>query len=956
MNSASEAPAAVVFGRFRVLPQRRELIADGEPVKLGGRAFDVLMALIEARGAIVSKHALMARVWPGRIVEENTLQSQIVALRRVLGADRDLIRTVSGRGYQFTGEIWTVSASADEEASDAAATSETTSQPSNLPLSVSELIGRDGELSEFLGLAVAHRLVTLTGAGGIGKTRLALAAAHRLLPQFPDGVWVAELAPLAEPGFVPAAVAAAIGLDLTAGAVSPERVANSLRERQLLLVLDNCEHVIASAAMMAEALMRVNPAAHVIATSREPLKADGEWIYSVPPLAVPPGDAEAAHDPLRYGAIQLFVERARAAEPHFAPDPRRMAIIAAICRRLDGIPLAIELAATRAAALGIEALAARLDDRFQLLTGGRRMALPRHQTLRATLDWSYELLSEPERVILRRLAVFVGAFSLEAASAVTASPEITQPEVVDYLSSLVAKSLVGTEIDGAVTRYRLLDTTRAYALEKLGDSGELQVVARRHAHYCRDLFERAETESEVQPVTEWLSGYGREIDNLRAAVDWALSPDGDASIGVALTAAAVPLWMQLSLLEECRGNVERALAAVETGGHRHPRREMKLHAALGSSLASSRGTVPEIAAAWSKALEIAQSLDDAGYQLRSLWGLWLFHSTSSQHRAALALAQRFSSVAAQSHDPNDRLVGEGMLGVSRHFLGDQSTARHHIERMLSSYLVPNERLHIIRFQTDQRVVGRAFLTRILWLEGYADQAMRAVRTGVEAARATDHAVSLCYFLVRAACPIALLVGDLAAAEIYVEMLLDHSKRHALALWHAFGRSYQGVLIIRRGDTAAGLRVLHAGLNELGNAKYAALRLVSFFVAGALARAGQIIDGLTIIEEAVARSQATEERWLIAELLRLKGDLLLLQGALETAAEAEILFRQALDWARRQGALSWELRGATSLARLLRDRGRSAEATALLQPVYDRFTEGFDTADLKAAKALLDALR
>ena len=490
MDAASEAPASVAFGRFRVSPHRRELIADGQPIKLGGRAFDVLMALIEARGAVVGKDALMARVWPDRIVEENSLQAQIMALRAAFGAERGLIRTVSGRGYQLTGDIRILPASPDERAGAAAGAVQPTSAlpPTNLPGPISELIGRDDELREILTLAAAHRLVTLTGPGGIGKTRLALAVARRLLPEFADGVWLAEFSSLSDPGLVPATVAAAVGLELGGGEVSARRVAQALADRRLLLVLDTCEHAIAAATVMAEAVLRAGSATRIIATSREPLRAEGEQIYPVPPLGVPAAEGE---DPWQYGAVRLFVERARAAGPHFAPD-RVVAMIAAICQRLDGIPLAIELAAARVAAFGIEELSARLDDRFQLLTGGRRTALPRHQTLRATFDWSYELLAEPERVILRRLAVFAGFFSLEAAGAVAASPEAAPSEIVDGVSSLVAKSLVAAEIDSAIARYRLLDTTRAYALEKLGDSGELEAVARRHAEYYRDLFERAE--------------------------------------------------------------------------------------------------------------------------------------------------------------------------------------------------------------------------------------------------------------------------------------------------------------------------------------------------------------------------------------------------------------------------------------------------------------------------------
>src|SRR6516165_5521958 len=401
MDAASEAPAGIVFGRFLLLPHRRELLVDGRPIKLGGRAFDVLMALIEAHGAVVSKEVLMARVWTSRIIEENSLAAQIAAVRAAFGAEYALIRTVSGRGYQFTGEIRILSASPEKAGAGLATAAEASVlPPTNTPKPVSELIGREEELGEILNLVAGNRLVTLTGAGGIGKTTLALALARELRPHFADGVWLAEFSALADPGLVPATVAAAVGLELVGGEASAQRVAQALADRRLLLVFDTCEHVIAATAEMAEALLGTGSAMHIIATSREPLRATGEWVHPVQPLAVPAVDIAADDDPLRYGAVRLFIERARAAEPHFAPDRRLIAMIAAICRRLDGITLAIELAAGRASALGIEALAARLDDRFQLLNGGRRTALPRHQTLRATLDWSHGLLTESERILL----------------------------------------------------------------------------------------------------------------------------------------------------------------------------------------------------------------------------------------------------------------------------------------------------------------------------------------------------------------------------------------------------------------------------------------------------------------------------------------------------------------------------------------------------------------------------
>jgi predicted ATPase/DNA-binding winged helix-turn-helix (wHTH) protein len=955
MSPLYGAPAGIAFGRFRVLPHRREVLADGQPIKLGGRAFDVLMALIEARGEVVGKDALMARVWPDRVVEEHNLQNQISALRAAFGADRDLIRTISGRGYQFAGEIHVLPASRDEgtRTGSVAAQPAAALPPTNLPAPVSELIGRDAEIAEVVSLIGAHRLVSLSGAGGIGKTQLALAAARQILPHFAGGVWLAEFSPLADPGLVPATVAAAVGLELGGGEASAQRVAQALADRPLLLVLDTCEHVIDAAAKMAEALLHASPAARVIATSREPLKAEGEWIYPVPPLAVPAAEGD---DFWRYGAVWLFVLRSRASGAHVTEDGDGAAVIAAICRRLDGIPLAIELAAARAAVFGIEALAARLDDRFQLLTGGRRTALPRHQTMRATLDWSYELLAEPERAILRRLAIFAGVFSLEAASAVVASPELVQSEVVEGLSNLVAKSLVAVEVDGRVARYRLLDTTRAYAFEKLGESGEGERLARHHAEYFKDFFEQAEAEWEGRPAAELPADYGRQIDNLRAALDWAFSPGGDASIGVALTAAAVTLWVHLSLLDECRTRVERALATIKGEEKADARREMKLHAALGASSIHTRGAVPETGAAWTKALEIAESLDDAEYRLRSLRGLWFFHTARGQHRVALGLAQRFRVLGAARPDPNDRLIGNRLIGSTQHCLGDQPSARHYLEHMLAQYVTPVQKPEIIRFQLDQRTAARAFLARILWLQGFPDQAMRTAESSIQDARAANHVTSLCFALAHAACPIALWTGDLTAAESYVDTLLDQSiRQHVLAVHHVLGLCHQRVLAVKRGDVS-GLRLLRAGFDDLGEAN--AMFRFPFLseMAEALGRAGQIADGLAAIDEAIERCERTEERWVFAELLRVKGELLLLQGGFSAEVTAEDHFRQALDWARRQGALSWGLRAATSLARLWRDQDRPADAMALLQPVYDQFTEGFDTVDLQAAKALIDALQ
>jgi predicted ATPase len=298
-----------------------------------------------------------------------------------------------------------------------------------------------------------------------------------------------------------------------------------------------------------------------------------------------------------------------------------------------------------------------------------------------------------------------------------------------------------------------------------------------------------------------------------------------------------------------------------------------------------------------------------------------------------------------------------MVGIALHHLGDQTGARSHIERLVSRYVAPGRRSHTVRFLFDQRVTGRIFLARILWLQGFPDQAMRISQDILEDARAIEHTVSLCYALSAAACSVPLFVGDLAAAEQAVAMLLEHSARHVLALWHAWARCLEGALLIKRGDMETGLPLLRSALDELRESKFA-LPYTAFLgaLAEGLAGVGQVAQGIAAIDEALARSERDEERWCVAELLRIKGELVLSEGGPDAADAAEDHFTQALDWARRQGALSWELRAATSLARLWRGQNRTKAAREILAPVYDRFTEGFETTDLKAAKLLLDGFR
>ena len=924
---------------------RRELRTHGVPVPLGNRAFDIVEVLARSAGELVTKDEIMRRVWSGTIVEENALQVHISAIRKALGPDRGMLKTAFGRGYRLLG-AWTIRQERISAAPVVLPIVPPTASLTNFPSASSDLIGRTSAVRHLQDLLSAYRVVTLTGAGGIGKTALALEIARALFPTFQGDGWLVELASLSDPKLVPSAVAGVLDLKLGGDEISAEKVARIIGDKKLFLILDNCEHVIDAAAKLVETMVRVCPRTTVLATSREVLRIEGECVYRVPPLEVPPEHWEDPYDVLRRSAAELLVAKLRQLDSDFSPDSDGLAAIATICRHLDGIPLAIEFAAARAATLGVQQVATRLDDRFTLLTSGRRTALPRHRTLRATLDWSYELLPDEERLLLRRLATFSSGFTLEAAAAVMTDRDNAASYVAEGIATLVAKSLILRDRLATSGRWRLLETIRAYALEKLRESGEFERLARRHAEYYRHLFEQAEREWETRPTAEWLADYGRQIDDLRGALDWSFSPDGDWSVGVELAAAAVPLWVQLSLMAECRTRVEQSLSNLQAGADWDARREMKLNAALGISLIHTTGVPgPEIGTAWTKALAIAESLDDAEYQLRSLWGLWSFHIGRSPMDGVLELAEKFRSVAAGRRHLNELLIGDRMMGISQHLHGEQAGARRHIEHFLAHFVPPAQNSHAMPFQADQRVMACVFLARIFWLQGLSDQAMQMAESSLEEARAASHIMSEGYALALAACPIALWTGHLTAAEHYVRTLLGLSALHMLAIWHAPGVSYQGVLAVKTGAVASGLQLLRAGSDELGDSR-SAIRFIPFLgeLAEALGRAGQILDGLAAVEETLAWSERTQHRWAMPELLRVKGELLLLQRAPESPAAAEDLFRQALDLAREQGALSWELRVDTSLARLWYSQNRSAEASVLLQPVYDRFTEGFDTAD------------
>src|SRR5881394_1785623 len=563
-SATADGEHIFAFRPFRLLAAQRLLLEGDTPVRLGSRAFDILAALVERSGEVVAKQELIARAWPQTFVEETNLKMQVSALRRALGDGQGghrYVATVPGRGYNFVAPVHR-----DEPAR--AALRPAVALAHNLPLAATRMIGREEAVATLVSRLSRQRLVTVVGPGGIGKTTVALAVAERMIADYEHGVWLVDLAPLGDPRLVPSAVATVLGLEVRTDNPLPGLIA-ALRDRRMLLLLDNCEHVIDAAASLAAAILGGARDVSILLTTREPLGIPGEHVYRVGPLSTPQHSARAtAAETAAFTAIQLFVERVTAIVEDFALTEENASTVAEICRRLDGLPLAIEFAAPRVEVLGVEALASSLDS-LPLLGAQRRTAMLRHRTMRSVVDWSYGLLSEDEQRFFRALGIFAGAFTVNEAAVVLDAVK-TRIDAINSLADLVAKSLVVADVSGAQPRFRLLDTIRAYALEKVDESRERPTLASRHAGYYRDLLQRSGTSGEGRAADRPL------IDDLRAALRWATSSEGDLRMSIELTTTAIPLWVDLSLMAECRRHVEEAIARLPLLANQDPRDEMRL--------------------------------------------------------------------------------------------------------------------------------------------------------------------------------------------------------------------------------------------------------------------------------------------------------------------------------------------------------------------------------------------
>jgi predicted ATPase/DNA-binding winged helix-turn-helix (wHTH) protein len=935
------------FGLFRLFAAERQLKKGDEPVQLGGRALDTLIALVERAGEVVSQEELIARVWPDVAVEEANLRVHIASLLKALGDGREGARyivTVPGRGYCFVAPVThsTPQSSPSREAA-------VSIRLQRLPPKLTRMIGRDDTIRALSAQLMMCRLVSLVGAGGIGKTTVAISVAHALLDGFNGAVFFVDLAALTDAKLVPTAVASALGF-----MVQTEDPLRSLTafigDKKILLVLDNCEHVIDVAAMLAERVVGEAPQAHVLTTTREALRVEGEQVHLLYALDCPPEDGGlTAAGALTYPAVQLFMERAAASGYGAVLSDIDASIVATICRRLDGIALAIELAASRAGSLEIRGIADLLDSRFNLIWFGRRTALPRHQTLNAMLDWSYNLLSEQEKAVLGRLSVFVGNFKLEAARYVASDGEADEAIVTDAIASLLEKSLISTTALHGSTYYRLPETTRIFAQAKLADRGERNRVARRHANFFSEFLQHDEIVQSKLGERD-LSGYASHIGNVRAALEWAFSDDGDVSVGVELATWAAPLFIGLSLLAECDRWCEWALAALDAA--RGTRQEMILQEALALSSMYTTGNNDRVRAAIERGLALEEAFGDGRHRLQLLVGLYRLLMRLADFRGALAVAQQSATFAETAKDPAGLAIADFMLGICYHFTGDQAAAQFYGERGIARAAEPDTSIPSF-FGFDHHVDTFGF-ARALWLRGYSDRACRVAKSAIDEALSRAHPLSLCGSLTYGS-PVFLWSGDFRAADDYVERLIEYAGRHSLEPYRAAGLGLKGALAIARDELATGIDLLRDALETLTAIKLNIL-LTGFMgaLAEGLRKSGQLEEALLTIDRAIGRATDCGSTFDMAELLRIKAQVLAAMPQHGRVSAMNCL-TEALAVAKAQSALALELRSTIDLARLLAEGGQRDQGRRDLALVYGRFTEGFETADLRIARQLMEEL-
>ena len=915
------------FGPFALDVQRLELWKDGTRLEVGARSCHVLLALLERQGKVVSQSELMDAAWPDLHVEDVNLRVHIAAIRKILSEGSEgtqYIKTIARQGYLFTAPVHQTRVAISGEVASRRA-----------PRRVGRLVGRTDALQRLNDVLSAHRIVTVVGAGGIGKTSLALAMAAERGGCFGEECVYVDLATASASSHVGDNIFAAFNFEGSPQDITAYLV-RALQDRSVLLVLDNCEHVVEEAATVAAALVRGTDRVTVLATSREPLEVTGEHVFPLGPLACAPEGAElTASSALNYAAVKMFAEIANARPSGFSIDDTNASAVGDICRKLDGIPLAIELAAAASDVFTVHELSRRLDDRFALLTRGARTALPRHRTLQAALDWGYGLLSETEAIVMRRLSVFRAHFTMADAECVVTDAETSADAVRNALAELVMKSWLTVDVSEDIASFRFLETMRLYAGLKLERADEVDVLSKRLAEHTLVRLVRA---SALAGGDDRRACYRRILDDWRVSHDWA-ERIGDWRMGLSLLALAGDLCFSLNV----RGDyAERAVATLsrlpEALEESEMRAEMDVRRSYAQVLAETQPLTPmpfydALALTGTRSFELATALNSPEHRLHALWSLILGCYNGSDSAAMSRHSATFQDVARASGAPDFALTAHRMNGLATYYAGDFRGSVLATEAALASARL--SQTSIPESSLEHVASSRMLRARALWATGEFAAGLEEAAEAERLALRGGQAATIVYVITAGTLCINLWAGAIDQATASLKLFEDLAIEYSNPGWAAYVPGFTAALErcrAKEGSFGAG------AIDWTPTCPYHA-------------------DGMTSLHcsfhrpEDLLRIEAAPAHWCAAEHFRSAGEHILVAGGAVMKAQSH--FERALRVAEEQGAAAWEIRARVSLARLHHAIGEQTATQDVLGPVLDRFPGVRVNTDLNHARALVD---
>ncbi|MBO9714778.1 winged helix-turn-helix domain-containing protein [Sphingomonas sp.] len=865
----------LAFGDFEYAPARQALFRNGAAVPLSGRIADVLDALLERPGELQAKEELLARVWPGRIVEEVNLRAQIAALRRVLGCGQGgarYIATVAGRGYRFVAPVHPlVEGDARTPVVDLA-------QTPAVQRPLTPIVGREAPLAEIADALRHRRQVTITGPGGIGKTSVALTAAAGAAGEFPGGTLFIDCS-TALAG-LPELLLAALGMRHEAG--DWHALQGALPSTAHLFVLDGCEARLDEAADVATLVLRRAPRSAIVLTSREPVGAEAETVLRLGPLSYPGRDDLPADELMGFGAVELFF--ARAPLGFTAAAAGDLATIARICRLLEGNPLAIELAASQVDRRGIEGLAEIIEQPGALRIQGPRTASPQNRSIEASIEYGFDRLSEVERGLMFSLSVFTRAFTREAAHAVVATP---LPDLCDHITNLAAKSLLIVTRSVAGTTFAMPRLVRLYSFEQLKRSPHYSSAMRRLAQQLR---------RELEERTVW---HCVNNDELARALDWCFADPEREELSLALTLSAVPYWFDQGAFGEALGRLGHAIALVANGPRR--RVELDLRSALVTLLVSRIARTEVQVDAARTLIALAEAVGDPAARIRGEWALWSAHVWTGEFAAARYHAERVEAIAEAEGDVEGRIAAHRLMGIALHFAGEHAAALTHLDRVLGYFPLPERSTQNIPFQYDQRIAGLCYRARILYLQGDTEQALRAAETALSEGEAIGHLLSIIYILAIATCPIMILTGRAKDARIAITRLRAAVDALRIPAWQEVAKLFEDWLAVAH-DPAPRLTDVNRALASVRASAFGPVcTMAAASLAEALARAGAVPEALALADTLIERAENAGELWILPEVMRIRAEMQLRVHGQSHRRETLAALHRALALAEEQGA-------------------------------------------------------